>query len=78
MHTFFSVFALILALGPRSDNLYRWRFYPTMSRPDPRTAKKGPKCHQRGDPLDIQAFCPPTTFQVNPHQNSTPFECFSK
>ncbi|CAJ1402016.1 unnamed protein product [Effrenium voratum] len=34
MHTFFSVFALILALGPRSDNLYRWRFYPTMSRPD--------------------------------------------
>ncbi|CAK9096135.1 1 [Durusdinium trenchii] len=34
IHVFFSVFILILALGPRSDNLYRWKFYPTMSRPD--------------------------------------------
>lgn len=31
------VFILILALGPRSDNLYRWKFYPTMSRPAPWT-----------------------------------------
>eukprot|EP00439_Symbiodinium_sp_Y106_P025812 s174_g3.t1 len=34
LHVFCSVFALVLALGPRSDNLYRWRFYPTLTRPE--------------------------------------------
>lgn len=34
VHVFFSIFILILSLGPRSDNLYRWRFYPAMSRPE--------------------------------------------
>eukprot|EP00931_Biecheleriopsis_adriatica_P050069 TRINITY_DN28982_c0_g2_i1.p1 TRINITY_DN28982_c0_g2~~TRINITY_DN28982_c0_g2_i1.p1 ORF type:complete len:1548 (-),score=291.77 TRINITY_DN28982_c0_g2_i1:29-4672(-) len=32
LHVFCSVLVLLLALGPRSGNLYRWRFYPTMSR----------------------------------------------
>lgn len=33
-HVFFSVFTLVVSLGPRPDNLYRWKFYPAMSRPD--------------------------------------------
>eukprot|EP00930_Biecheleria_cincta_P015653 TRINITY_DN12986_c0_g2_i1.p1 TRINITY_DN12986_c0_g2~~TRINITY_DN12986_c0_g2_i1.p1 ORF type:complete len:1556 (-),score=205.11 TRINITY_DN12986_c0_g2_i1:228-4286(-) len=31
-HVFLSVFVLCLALSPRTNNLYRWKFYPHMSR----------------------------------------------
>ena len=30
------VYVLVLALAQRSDNLYRWKFYPKMFRPETR------------------------------------------